>query len=111
MPQCKYTCFGTKSYATGQRIVYTNQIDQLWFSASALASGAGLLTGRLNFHLRPTVARSRFLVLPCLHNRIDYVYQPDTWRDGPVIQLLTELADRYTLYGLRSCSGCSAIMF
>lgn len=34
-------------------------------------------------------------------SRTVYVYQPDTRRDEPVIQLLTELAERYPRYGFK----------
>lgn len=38
-------------------------------------------------------------------SRTVYFYQPNTWRDEPVIQVLTELAERQVL---RSCSSCYA---
>ncbi len=34
-------------------------------------------------------------------SRTVYVYQPDTRRDEPVIQVLTELAERYPRYGFK----------
>lgn len=34
-------------------------------------------------------------------SRTVYFYQPDTRRDEPVIQVLTELAERYTRYGFK----------
>jgi putative transposase len=41
-------------------------------------------------------------------SRTVYFYQPDTRRDEPVIHALTELAERYPRYGLRSCSSYCA---